>query len=88
MDANNLGKAREISTQLLRLCQTKQLPLLSNLLQFLVSCKYQTISLFFSSISRLSIMLSIQISFYHIHLVMNHRLYSIDYLLNLHQFIG
>ena len=36
MDANNPDKAREVSMQLLQLCQTKQLPLLSNLLQFLV----------------------------------------------------
>ncbi|CAF0762870.1 unnamed protein product [Rotaria sordida] len=35
MDANNMDKAREISNQLLQLCQTKQLPLLSNILQFL-----------------------------------------------------
>jgi len=40
MDANNLDKAREVSTQLLQLCQTKQLPLLSNILQFLVKFKY------------------------------------------------
>lgn len=36
MDANNIDKAREVSTQLLQLCQTKQLPHLSNILQFLV----------------------------------------------------
>jgi hypothetical protein len=36
MDANNIDKARDVSTQLLQLCQTKQLPLLSNILQFLV----------------------------------------------------
>ncbi|CAF4287293.1 unnamed protein product [Rotaria sp. Silwood2] len=35
MDANNMTKAREISNQLLQLCQRKQLALLSNILQFL-----------------------------------------------------
>ncbi len=40
MDANNTNKARDVSIQLLRLCQTKQLPLLSNLLQFLVRFEY------------------------------------------------
>jgi hypothetical protein len=36
MDANSIDKAREVSIQLLQLCQTKQLPLLSNIIQFLV----------------------------------------------------
>ncbi|CAF3399137.1 unnamed protein product [Rotaria socialis] len=35
MDANNITKARETSVQLLQLCRKKQLPLLSNVLQFL-----------------------------------------------------
>jgi hypothetical protein len=39
MDAHNIEKAREISVQLLQLCHTKQLPLLSNILQFLVRFK-------------------------------------------------
>jgi len=39
MDANNMDKAQEISTELLQLCQNKQLPLLSNILQFLVRFK-------------------------------------------------
>jgi hypothetical protein len=41
MDANNIDKARDVSTQLLQLCQTKQLPLLSNILQFLVRYSYK-----------------------------------------------
>ncbi|CAF4907544.1 unnamed protein product, partial [Rotaria sp. Silwood1] len=35
IDADNMNKAQDISRQLLQLCQTKQLSLLSNILQFL-----------------------------------------------------
>ena len=53
IDAKNLPKAREVSTQLLQLCQTKQLPLLSNVLQFLVRFEYHRRSMLFDCIQRL-----------------------------------
>ena len=36
IDAKNLSKAREVSVQLLQLCQSKKLSVVSNFLQYLV----------------------------------------------------
>jgi hypothetical protein len=84
-----MDKAQEISTELLQLCQNKQLPLLSNILQFLVRFKYQeNPCLLFCSFQRLSTMLLNELIFYLMHQKVVHHLYSTDYLLNLDQFIG
>ena len=41
IDAKNIPKAREVSIQLLQLCQSKKLSVVSNFLQYLVRLRYR-----------------------------------------------